>query len=76
MLALCALGVFAYAARDLDYNLVIVSDACTSRTRSTHDLLMQQVFPRLAWVRNAQEVVALLSSGADAARNGVNAQGA
>lgn len=50
----------AYAGRDMDYNLVIVSDACTSRVRHTHDQLMQNVFPRLAWVRTAAEVVALL----------------
>lgn len=51
----------AYAARDMDYNLVIVSDACTSRVRTTQDHLMQHVFPRLAWVRTADEVAALLS---------------
>lgn len=51
----------AYAARDMDYNLVIVSDACTSRVRTTQDHLMQHVFPRLAWVRTADEVASLLS---------------
>ena len=51
----------AYAARDMDYNLVIVSDTCTSRVRTTHDHLMQHVFPRLTWVRTADEVAALLS---------------
>lgn len=50
----------AYAGRDMDYNLVIVSDACTSRVRETHERLMQDVFPRMAWVRTAAEVVALL----------------
>ena len=51
----------AYAARDMDYNLVIVSEACTSKVRTTHDHLMQHVFPRLTWVRTADEVAALLS---------------
>ena len=45
----------------MDYNLVIVSEACTSRVRTTHDHLMQNMFPRLTWVRTADEVAALLS---------------
>lgn len=50
----------AYAGRDMDYNLVIVSDACTSRVQETHERLMQHVFPRMAWVRTAAQVVDLL----------------
>ena len=41
----------AYAARDLDYNLIIVSDACTSPERDNHDQLMRRVFPRMSRVR-------------------------
>ena len=55
----------AYAGRDMDYNLVIVSDACTSRVRETHDRLMHDVFPRMAWVRTAAEVVDLLGPAKD-----------
>jgi nicotinamidase-related amidase len=54
----------AYSARDLDYNLVIVSDACTSPAHDTHDHLMQHVFPRMAWVRTTAEVAAMLDPGA------------
>lgn len=50
----------AYCARDLDYNLVVASDACTSPQGATHDHLMQHVFPRMAWVRTAAEVVDML----------------
>ena len=50
----------AYAGRDMDYNLVIVSDACTSRVRDTHERLMKDVFPRMARVRTAAEVADLL----------------
>ena len=53
----------AYSARDMDYNLVIVSDACTSPSRETHDHLMRHVFPRMGWVRTASEVAALLEAG-------------
>jgi nicotinamidase-related amidase len=52
----------AYAARDLDYNLVIASDACTSPKHDIHAQLMREVFPRLARVRTAAQVVAMLAS--------------
>jgi nicotinamidase-related amidase len=52
----------AFAARDLDYNLVIVSDACTSPEQDNHDQLVRRVFPRMARVRSASEVVALLGA--------------
>jgi nicotinamidase-related amidase len=53
----------AFAARDLDYNLVIVSDACTSPEADNHDQLMRRVFPRMARVRTAAEVVAMIGAG-------------
>jgi ureidoacrylate peracid hydrolase len=52
----------AYAARDLDYNLVIVSDACKSAEQDNHDQLMRRIFPRMARVRTTDQVVAMLSS--------------
>lgn len=55
----------AYAARDLDYNLVIVSDACTSPEQDNHDQLMRRVFPRMSRVRTAAQVVAMLQPGTD-----------
>jgi len=51
----------AYAARDLDYNLVIVSDACTSPEQDNHAQFMRRVFPRMARVRTAGEVVRMLT---------------
>ena len=50
----------AFAARDLDYNLVIVPDACTSPERDNHDQLMARVFPRMARVRATAQVVEML----------------
>jgi ureidoacrylate peracid hydrolase len=50
----------AYAARDLDYNLVIVSDACTSAKRDVHEQLMREVYPRLARVRTTIQVLEML----------------
>src|SRR5258706_514843 len=50
----------AYAARDLDYHLVVVSDACTSPEADNHAQFMRRVFPRIARVRTADEVVRML----------------
>ena len=50
----------AYAARDLDYNLVIASDACTSAKRDVHEQLMREVYPRLARVRTTMQVLEML----------------
>ena len=50
----------AYAARDLDYNLVIASDACTSAKHEVHDQLMREVFPRLARVRTTMQILEML----------------
>jgi ureidoacrylate peracid hydrolase len=52
----------AYAARDLDYNLVIVSDACTSPEQDNHDQFMRRVFPRMSRVRTTSQVVAMWSA--------------
>jgi nicotinamidase-related amidase len=51
----------AFAARDLDYNLVIVSDACTSPEQDNHEQFMRRVFPRMARVRTTAELLAMLS---------------
>ena len=51
----------AFAARDLDYNLVVVSDACTSPEQDNHDQLMRRVFPRMARVRTTEQVLAMWS---------------
>ncbi|HEX2141708.1 MAG TPA: isochorismatase family cysteine hydrolase [Candidatus Limnocylindria bacterium] len=55
----------AYAARDLDFDLVIVRDATTSRRQHVHDLFVNDVFPRFARVRTTDQVVAMLDAGAD-----------
>ena len=52
----------AYAARDLDYNLVVVSDACTSPEEDNHRQFMQRVFPRMARVRTTEEVLRMLTA--------------
>ncbi len=47
----------AFAARDLDYNLLIVSDACTSPEMDSHEQLIRRVFPRMSRVRTTAQVL-------------------
>lgn len=45
-----------FAARDMDYNIIVVRDACTSPERDNHEQLMTRIFPRMSRVRTAEEV--------------------
>ena len=48
-------------ARDLDYNLIVVRDACgTSHDQRAHDTLMELVFPRMSRVRTTEQVIEML----------------
>jgi ureidoacrylate peracid hydrolase len=50
-----------YSGRDLDYNLIVASDACgTSHDQRAHDTLMELVFPRMSRVRTTDQVIAMI----------------
>jgi nicotinamidase-related amidase len=50
-----------YAARDLDYNLIIVRDACGSgHSDEVHNMFMDNVFPRMGRVRTTSEVLKMI----------------
>lgn len=50
-----------YSGRDLDYNQIVVSDACgTSHDQHAHDTLMEIVFPRMARVRTTDQVIEMI----------------
>jgi nicotinamidase-related amidase len=50
-----------YSGRDLDYNMIVVSDACgTSHDQRAHDMLMELVFPRMARVRTTHQVIEMI----------------
>ena len=50
-----------YSGRDLDYNMIVASDACgTSHDQRAHDMLMEIVFPRMARVRSTQQVIDMI----------------
>ena len=50
-----------YSGRDLDYNMIVVSDACgTSHDQRAHDMLMELVFPRMSRVRTTTQVIEMI----------------
>jgi nicotinamidase-related amidase len=50
-----------YAARDLDYGIVVVRDCCYSTRGNNNDFFMERVFPRMGRVMNVDQVVALMT---------------
>lgn len=55
------LAATVYGARDLDYNVIIVSDACTSlHNEPVHEMFLKFVLPRMCRVRTARQTVNLI----------------
>ena len=55
-----------YAARDLDYNIIVVRDACSNSHQDSLAAFMNTVFPRMARVRTTDEVLQMIQNGAAA----------
>ena len=53
----------AYSARDLDFNIVVVSDACSGPDDNLQ-MFMERIFPIFTRVRTADEVVEMFKRGA------------
>ncbi len=53
----------AYSARDLDFNIVVVSDACSGPDDNLN-MFMERIFPIFARIRTADEVVEMFKRGA------------
>ena len=50
-----------YSGRDLDYNLIVVRDACgSSHDQRAHDTLMELIFPRMSRVRTTDQVLQMI----------------
>jgi len=50
-----------YSGRDMDYNMIVVSDACgTSHDQRAHEMLMELVFPRMSRVRTTDQVIEMI----------------
>ncbi|MGH7828133.1 MAG: cysteine hydrolase, partial [Candidatus Binatia bacterium] len=47
----------AYAARDLDYNLIVVRDACSNSHEDSMAVFMDKIFPRMGRVRTTDQVL-------------------
>lgn len=56
----------AYAARDLDYDVIIAADACAAHEVDNHRQFLLRVFPRMARVRTVEAIVSMLSVDAAA----------
>ena len=54
----------AFAARDLDLGLVVVSDACYSARGNNNQFFMERVFPRMGRVMTVMQTVELMQRGA------------
>lgn len=53
-----------FAARDLDFGIVVVSDACYSARGNNNQFFMERVFPRMARVMTVKQAVELMQRGA------------
>jgi nicotinamidase-related amidase len=49
-------------ARDQDYDCVVVRDCCAAATVQEHDICMDLIFPRMAWVASVDEVINAIRS--------------
>ena len=54
-----------YSARDHDYNIIVVRDACSNSHEDSMSALMNTVFPRLARVRTTDQVLQMIRQGAN-----------
>jgi nicotinamidase-related amidase len=52
-----------YAARDLDYNVIVVRDACSNSHEDSMAAFMNTVFPRMARVRGTDQVLEMIRKG-------------
>jgi nicotinamidase-related amidase len=52
----------AYSARDLNYHIIVLRDACQSPFPGAQDFCMDRLFPRLARVMTVEQAIELLST--------------
>ena len=52
-----------YAGRDMDYNMVVVRDACTG-FEEQREFFLERVFPRMCRVRSVADAIAMLRAAA------------
>lgn len=52
----------AYSARDLDFNQIILRDACSSARTDVNEIFMSRIFPVFARVLTVDEAIALIDA--------------
>ena len=52
----------AYAARDMDFNQIILRDACSTSRAEVNEIFMNQVFPIFARVMTVDQAIALINA--------------
>jgi nicotinamidase-related amidase len=52
----------AFAARDLDYGLVVISDCCYSARGNNNQFFLERVFPRMGRVMTVDQAVKLMQA--------------
>jgi nicotinamidase-related amidase len=52
-----------YAARDLDYSVIVVRDACSNSHEDSMAAFMNTIFPRMARVRDTDQVLEMIRKG-------------
>ena len=50
-----------YAARDMDYGIVVISDCCYSARGNNNEFFLERVFPRMGRVMTVDQAVALMT---------------
>lgn len=50
-----------FAARDMDYGIVVISDCCYSARGNNNEFFLTRVFPRMGRVMSTDEAVALMT---------------
>jgi ureidoacrylate peracid hydrolase len=53
-----------YSARDLDYNIIVVRDACSNSHEDSMAAFMNTVFPRMARVRTTDQILEMIRKNA------------
>lgn len=49
-----------FSARDMDYSIILVRDACSGTTVEANRLMMDMIFPRMARIRTTDQVLEMI----------------
>ena len=58
-----------YSARDHDYNVIVVRDACSNSHEDSMAAFMNTIFPRMARVRTTDQILKMIQQGINRQKN-------